>query len=161
MTKFKVEWVENKSPDWKIATLSNSEGNQKENVSINRVNKKGEVFPNFEGITPGAEIDGEAWQSDSGKWYLFAPKAEKTYKTFQRKDMNAVMEKKAEHIAHAQDNKEQGIKVSSTMRMAVDIAAASGIEGKTPVDIQNSIKLWRTWLWSEWDKEDSDFPPFN
>lgn len=71
----KIEWTENKSSNWKVCTVMNESGATIENVSVNRKNKKGETFPNFDDIAPGREVEGDLWQSPAGKWYLFAPKA--------------------------------------------------------------------------------------
>ncbi len=162
---YKIEWVENKSKDWKVATVSAVDGTKQTDVSINRVSKKGDMFPDFDGITPGKEIGGRLWSSPAGKWYLFAPdKEEKTFNTFKKPNMSAVMEKKAENIDHAQDKKAEGIKVSSTIRMAVDMALAELGQLEmpyTPIDMQECVRKWRTWFWNEWEKSDKDFPPFN
>lgn len=156
MAKYQVDWVESKGPDWKVAKLVNLPGD----VSINRTNKKGEVFPGFDEIMPGKEIEGEFWNSPSGKGYLFPPKAPKS--SFKGNSM-AVVEKTQEGVKVAQQNKELGIKVSSTMRMAVDLAIAQ-TESKSILDnnltLEEKVLKWRKWLWLEWDKNDTDFPPF-
>lgn len=166
----KIEWAENKSVDWKVCTVVNESGATIENVSANRKNKKGEIFPNFDGITPGAEVEGELWQSSADKWYLFAPKPKgegmgSRPAWAKKPDMTKVMEKKEASIEKAQDNKAEGIKISSTMRMAVDLALAEAEgarhEGNTGFDFSESIMRWRVWLWNTWEADDSKFPPFN
>lgn len=77
MNKFKVNWMAKKSEDWIVAALIDEGGTEFKEVSINRTNKKGEVFPNFDGIMPGTEIEGNMWTSDAGKHYLFAPKPQR------------------------------------------------------------------------------------
>jgi hypothetical protein len=160
--KFKVEWVENKTPEWKVATLSTSDGMREENVSVNKVNKKGEPFPNFEGITPGAEIDGEFWKSDSGKSYLFAPKPVPTYKTFSKTGMgDKLIEKKQEGIKQSQENKAEGIKISSTARMAHENSLAEQTGEKLDKEMyMQSYKYWRSFHWNAWDDTDPT-QPFN
>lgn len=78
--------------------------------------------------------------------------------------MTKVMEKKAGMIAEAQGNKELGIKVSSTMRMAVDCAIAEynglDLERKGDANLHNIILEWRSWLWKNWDHTVTDEPPF-
>lgn len=73
------------------------------------------------------------------------------------------MEIKREGISLAQENKAEGVKISSTIRMAVDIALAKlggDIEMKTPADIQAQIRYWREWLLAEWDNI-NNAAPFN
>lgn len=71
---FALKKVEKKSNDWLVVSLVNSAGDLIENVSINRISKKGDLFPNFDDIKQDTKIDGRLWESDSGKQYLFAPK---------------------------------------------------------------------------------------
>lgn len=66
--------VENKTPDWKVVEILNAAGDLITGVSVNRTNKKGEVFPEFDSIVAGAKIEGQLWESPAGKTYLFAPK---------------------------------------------------------------------------------------
>ncbi len=155
--KFIVKNVKDKNKDWKVVDL---EGDMKlVEVSINRTNKKGETFPSFDLVVNGYNVEGEPWTSSSGKNYLFAPKPPTAGRFGPSKGNNPAiaknMEKKAADIKVAQENKEQGIKMSSTIRMAVDCAIAEGSVTK------ENIQEWRAWLWTEWDKEDKDFAPFN
>lgn len=162
--RYSTQWVENKSPDWKIVSVTGVDGTKLTDASVNRVNKKGEVFPNFDAIIPGYEFEAEPWKSEVGKQYLFAPKVQGT----QNKSSGGAykgsggiakaQEKKAEMIAEAQGNKELGIKISSTLRMAVDLAIAEGNNAEET--LEQSILKWRKWLWSEWSKTDGDFSPF-
>lgn len=154
--KLKVEWCENKNQDWKVATLKAPDDYVTENVSINRQNKKGEVFPNFDGIIPGADIEGELWKSDSGKWYLFAPKPQNSHSGGGNRMgmMKEVIKEKQEGIRASQENKELGIKISSTMNKAIDLAIA---EGKPEAE---RILHWRKWMWENWEVKDTDFNPF-
>lgn len=104
--QFKIEWCEKKNPDWIMATVTDLRGEQTENVSVNRTNKKGEVFPDFDKIMTGHTIEAELWISGTNKAYLFAPKA-KTGGN--RPNMDRIMDKKAGNIAEAQTRKEQSI----------------------------------------------------
>lgn len=164
MATYKVDWVENKNPDWKVATLVGADGYKTEDVSINRANKKGEVFPNFDGILPGSDVEGELWQSNASKWYLFAPKAPKSASGGGFKgNMEKVMERKESGIRLSQENKEHGIKVASTMNGAVQIAVAMIKDDKTVIWtddlVKKEVKKWREFLWLSWDAQDTDFPP--
>ncbi len=143
--RYKVEWVEVKAPDWKIASLTSIDGTFKETgVSINRTNKKGEVFPNFDGITPGAEIDGNPWKSSAGKWYLFAPEVI-TQKTFAAKPsgIKAMQERKSEMIEKSQDRKEESIAKSGAQRDAVLIVTTFYKDQiLTPTEIAEKVEYW-------------------
>lgn len=66
--------VENKNQDWKVVEILNAAGDLISNVSVNRTNKKGEIFPGFDEIVAGAKVEGSLWESPNGKTYLFAPK---------------------------------------------------------------------------------------
>lgn len=70
------------------------------------------------------------------------------------------MEKKDASIGKFQDNKEHSIKVSSTLRMAVDCALAQRELGTANEELEIMIKDWRAFFWKEWDKENKDFEPF-
>lgn len=158
--KFIVQKCEDKSTDWKIISFFADNTNY-DDVSVNRVNKKNETFPNFDGIKVGAEIDGNPWKSSTGKYYLFAMPPEGA-KPPQRGAgaITKAMERKENGIEKSQDRKEEGIKVSSTMRDAVLIVTKFYPEDSTNEAIKNAIELWRKYLWENWDKEDKDYDPF-
>ncbi len=107
MAQFKIEFLENKSADWKVATVTDESGKTFQEVSINKTNKKGEPFPNFDGIMSGATIEANFWTSSAGKNYLFAP--DKQNATGKKPNMERVMEKKASMIGEAQDKKAQNV----------------------------------------------------
>jgi hypothetical protein len=157
--KYTIEWVEVKNPDWKLISLQSGE----KEVSVNRTSKKGEVFPNFDNLAAGIEVEGELWQSQAGKWYLFPPKANPMGPRpawAGKGGIAKAQETKREDIKNAQENKELGIKVSSTMNKAVEIALAeNGPNVIVASDFQERTKYWRQWLWSEWEKH-TDLPPF-
>ena len=161
--EYKVIWLEVKSPDWKVATLSDDQ-QQYANVSINKVNKKGEVFPGFDEITNAGTVKGNMWQSPQGKYYLFAPKLVVAGQTgaFKGQQIAKAQEKKAEYIATAQDNKNEGIKIASTISMATNVVIAT-LKGEQIIDesvIKGKIREWRNWFLAEWDSIDQA-PPFN
>ncbi len=115
--KYNVEFIEQKSPDWKIVQLRDGAGTLTDNVSVNRVNKKGETFPNFDGITLEADVEGELWTSTTGKHYLFAPKIGKVGGGG-GKNVERLMDKKASTIEHFQASKENSIILAGTARDA-------------------------------------------
>ena len=121
----KIEWIENKSKDWKVATVIDpTTSAQYENVSINRTGKNGEVFPNFDGIMAGSMVEGNLWTSSAGKHYLFPPKLQGQYPTKTKPPFKEMMKEKLDGIKLSQDRKEEGIKHSSVMRMSHEIALA-------------------------------------
>jgi len=161
--EYKVIWLEVKSPDWKVATLSDDQ-QQYANVSINKVNKKGEVFPGFDEITNAGTVKGNLWQSPKGAYYLFAPKVGVAGQSgaFKGQQIAKAQEKKAEYIATAQDNKNEGIKIASTISMATNVVIAT-LKGEQIIDesvIKGKIREWRNWFLAEWDSIDQA-PPFN
>src|SRR3990167_10230528 len=158
--EYKIIWLEVKSPEWKIATLSDDVA-QYANTSINKVNKKGEVFPNFDEISNGGSVKGNLWQSPQGKYYLFAPKVAVAGQSgaFKGLQIAKAQEKKAEYIATAQDNKNEGIKIASTLGKAVDCAIAEHALPDNDHSLEDLIRKWRRTLWFEWDNV-NDFPPF-
>ena len=103
--KLTIDWLEKKSDDWIIVHTTNENGVVTENVSINRKNQKGEVFPGFDDIAPGSTIEGEPWTSSTGKHYIFAPKPQ----TNKKPNMDRIIEKKQQGIAESQARKEQSI----------------------------------------------------
>lgn len=157
--KFKIDWLVKKTPEWTIATLIQEDGSKLNEVSINKVNKKGEVFPNFDNLMPGQEVEGEFWTSDKDKNYLFAPKVGKTGNSgaFKQKMISDTMDRKETSISKFQDNKEMSIRLASAQRDAVlivtQIAQEQGDEA-----IEKAIIKWRNWFLSA--NFTKDVPPF-
>lgn len=108
MAKFKINWLEKKNNDWIVANILNEQGIETKEVSINRTAKNGQVFPNFDTLAPGVEVDGEPWTSQAGKNYLFAPKPE-TSQSGRKPNMDRIIEKKQQGIAESQERKERSI----------------------------------------------------
>lgn len=78
--------------------------------------------------------------------------------------MERVMNQKNEMIGHAQDKKEEAIKLASSIRMAVDIVTAHSpalFQGvPTEEDIKREIEKWRSYFYTTWDEITDDCPPF-
>lgn len=85
---FKIFKLEKKNADWIVASLVDAAGDVHENVSINKVSKKGDIFPNFDNLAKDQKVEGRLWKSDSDKVYLFAPKggAKAAYKASEHMD---------------------------------------------------------------------------
>lgn len=82
-----------------------------------------------------------------------APRGNSGFKTAQ---IEKVMEIKRDDIRQSQQNKDLGIKISSTIRMAVDIATSIPQEQWQSTTMQEEIRFWREWLWTEWDQTGSN-----
>lgn len=143
--QFSVSWIENKGADWKVATLVGLDKVITENVSINRVNKKGEVFPNFDGVILGATIEAELWKSPTnGKAYLFPPRVVGTKGG--GANIAKMMDKKTDSISKSMDRKEESIAMSSAMRDATLIVVNLYKELQDTDNKTEAIKeTWREW----------------
>lgn len=128
MMSYIVDWAESKKPDWKVVTIREitEGGNSYEDVSINKVDRKGVTFPNFDGIMPGAQIHGNLWRSPTGKYTLFAPEpkvagtapARPTGNTGGARGVAAAQERTKTNVAQAQENKGRGVLVAAAFRDA-------------------------------------------
>lgn len=125
--KYKLEWIEKKSPEWYIVSIG-ANGEITTDVSANKKDKNGIMFPNFESWMAGHEVEGDLWTSQTGKKYLFPHKPQTTQGGAPRAfggGMGAkLMDKKNENIEKAQDNKQHGIKEAGSMSGAVNMAVA-------------------------------------
>jgi len=115
-------------------------------------------YPNFANIKEGSEFEGKMVK-EGAYWNL--PFENATSRPggnpgFKAAQIEKVMDKKNESISHFQENKEMGIKVSSTMRDAVLIATSLTPDQWQSTTMQEEIRFWRQWLWTEWDKTGSD-----
>jgi hypothetical protein len=116
-------------------------------------------FPGFNEINAASEIEGNLWNKPgTDKWTLYPLKpqggANKGQSGGFKAGMKEMVKEKQEGIKLAQENKENGIKVSSTMRMAVDVVIAT-LANEKIIDesiIKGEISKWRAWLWEEWEK---------
>lgn len=150
--------LEKKSNDWYVLSLKNPQGQEETNVSVNRVNKKDEVFPNFDALKEGGTVEGRFWKSDAGKSYLFAPNPVSAPKGGMTGGMGAkLVEQKSKNIEHAQDRKSESIMISSTAGQATQILVS--IMGKLePTNDTEWKKEWlsiRYWLVQNWNNIES------
>jgi hypothetical protein len=170
--KYTLDWIETKSADWKLASITNEAGMKFTNVSINRVSKKGETFPNFDNLRAGETIAGEYWETpDKSKSYLYPPRVEKTqgeaYKPNYTPKTGAItkaMDRKEANIEKIMDRKEDAYQISGTARDAV-LCAIAEFNSYTHEDgirppLEFLVEKWRKYLWLNYWKEDKDFPPF-
>lgn len=168
--QYNVQWLEKKNDDWIVVQLVESATNgiplEYKDVSINRVNKKNETFPNFDDIQNGGTVEGELWKSEKGRYYLFAPKVRATGSTgaYKAQQIEKTMARKEESIEKFQDSKEQGIAISGAQRDAVLIVTmlfnSQNLPPEEEIDkqqIKEEIIKWRNWFLSS---DFKDTPPF-
>lgn len=160
MSKYKLDWVEKKNIDWVVVSIE-GDGQPKE-VSINRKSKTGELFPNFDGIQPGAEVEGELWQSNAGKWYLFPPKPITTPSgaprgsggAFKAQQIDKHETRKEGFIEKIVHTKEESIKMAGAQRDAVLIVVEL-LRSYPPTEfpgqdfVKSEIIKWRDWFLSD------------
>lgn len=115
--------------------------------------------PDFANIKEGSVITGKM-AMEGQYWNISFEGAEKprggagsVYKTAQ---IEKVMETKRQDISKFQDNKELSIKISSTIRMAVDTATSLTPAQWHGTTMEEEIRWWREWFWLEWDRTGSD-----
>ncbi len=159
-----INWIETKSPDWKIATIDDN-GVSYKDVSVNRTNKKGETFPNFDDLQAGREVtDATIWTSGTGKHYLFT-KDKPTPGVMGSKPnwaggggVKAAQERKEAMILKAQDRKEESIAYFNALNSAISL-----VKGNFPMDTEEDIKAlkdnvlyWRDFFFHEWSKFDPE-----
>lgn len=148
----------------KSASLKEEGGVEHHNVTI------WSSWPNFANLDVGQRVDGNIEVTQNGQYtnktLQHGMNPNGTYKptpngsNFANKGgIKQAQERKETMIEKAQDNKELGIKISSTMRMAVDIVVANiAMQPNVAIDpvrdtekVQNGIRNWRKWLWQEWE----------
>lgn len=172
----KISWLEKKNEDWIVASLERESGDTLNEVSINRKSKKGELFPNFDGLMAGSDVEGELWQSSGGKWYLFPPRSPQKAQggAYKQKLMEEAVARKETFITKTVASKEESIKLSSAQRDAVLMVTTFHKDQfmKIPHDrvvsqrdyyldeeaVKSKITEWRDWFLLS--KEFNDTPPF-
>lgn len=92
---YKITKVEKRTNDWKVVSLIMGD-EEKTNVSVNRADKNGVLFPDFDKIAVGVDVVGSVWESKGGKWYLSALKENKGG------PKSALSEEKLDKILNAQ-----------------------------------------------------------
>lgn len=148
-TEVVKEGMGEKGP-WKKSamTLRDEEGKMVENVAT------------FLEVSKGQELEGSIEKNE--KYHSLEFKKTLNKPNFMKKpvDFSKVMEKKEASIGRFQDNKELSIKIASTINKAVDLAIAEKTDPTVLDTLEQGIIKWREWLWTHWDAEDKDFPPF-
>lgn len=122
-------------------------------------------FQNFANLNVGDFVTGSLYTNDKGYVTLYPPKPPRTTSNganFANKGgaMAKLVEKKQEGIRESQENKERGIKTSSTIRMAVDCAVAEYSNPNNLDSMETLIKKWRSFFVQNWDIDVTDSAPF-
>lgn len=118
--------------------------------------------PDFASIKEGSIIVGKLEQKGEYWNILFGGQSTRGGASggFKTAQIEKVMEVKRQDISKFQDNKENSIKIASTIRMAVDIATSMTPEQWQGTTMQEEIRFWRSWLINEWDVNPKDTEPF-
>ena len=128
-------------------------------------NRKASIFEwhsMFGNYQVGNEVTEQQMEQNGQYWNIKDPNK----KTGTGGGQVAKMQKrKEETIAQAQDNKNKGIMIASSFRMATDIVTAmitaKGGEEVTRDNVKTAIKHWRSWIIQEWENPTvEDAPPF-
>jgi len=117
-------------------------------------------FPRFADLKDGDEVEAEMDIKQNGQFTNKSLKYPSPAKTNGRGSygINKAMEKKEESISKFQTNKEESIKISSTIRMAVDVVTAMDIKEQNAETTKQMIEDWRRWFWKHWsDPEDPQY----
>lgn len=142
----KITSVEDKSKDWKIVSLITSTGVSVDDVSVNRTNKNGEIFPEFDGIVKDADIEATLWTSPTGKQYLFAPKLPPQRPKFMGgSGIAKAQETKAENIKEAQERKNEAIQLAGAFRDATLVSLQALRDNPFPTDEEYKAE-WTKWV---------------
>lgn len=159
---YKITAIETKTTStgktMKKATIVDEGGVETTDVAI------WDSFPNFANLEVGSEVASELEIKQNGNYTNKSLKtpANRTTGAYTRSSgaITKAMEKKEASIEKFQDNKEEGIKISATMRDAVLCAIAEYNKDPHNLDtLEELIRKWRKILWFEWDKH-TEYPPF-
>lgn len=159
MHSYKIDFIEDaptKSGIMKCnATVTDETGVQTENVTLWLSS-----WPNLKELKPGSVLAATLEVKVNGQYTNKTLYPQKT-DTLKRTQAPAWAKAKEKSIEKAQENKQEGIKVSSTFRDAtlVTIAFFQGIQFTE----EQFRKKWvenREWLWKQFDFDDTQLPPF-
>lgn len=157
----KITKCTDKSNDWKIVDVETPTGEKTVDVSVNRVNKKGEPFPDFDDIKVDHRLNATLWVSPSGKAYLFEEKDKpQGGAKFNATGASKLMDKKIEAIEKSQDVKSEAIKLTTSMQLAVNLAIAEYANPKSLDTLETLITKYRKFILTNWEVDSTDVAPF-
>lgn len=144
----------------KVENVTTSTGKPMYKSTLKDPEGKEETINLFDMVVEGAVVNGEIYTNDKG-YRNFKSAQAVAGGAFKTAQMEKAVERKEQGIARSQENKEWGIKVSSTMGGAVNLAIAQ-FKGE-PNDLRTLEELviyYRRFLFDHWDDAEK-FPPFN
>lgn len=123
-------------------------------ATIWKLDKEGQVFPNFDSLTANAQIEANQWQNPKDGTFTLYPTKNTANRSFtpNRGGIAQAQQRKETSITISQERKEEGIMISSTIRMAVDITVAEGFENLSEQATKERIMRWRYWLVEKWNQ---------
>lgn len=156
-----------------VKAVQTKTGKDKLDVSVTKLDKTTldvtvwPGFPNYANLAPGQTIQAKIIAKDfKGRTYYsleYSNPATGPTAPYNGQQIAKAQEVKGQQIAQAQGNKELGIKISSTIRMAVDTAlnfmAVESIKDEGV--FKSEVKRWRKFYWENWDAKETDFEPFS
>lgn len=169
--KYSIQWCEKKSINVGGVQKQLLEGTFKGvdgieiQATIWRDSKDGSVFPNFDTIMNGSEIEANPWTNPkTGKIALY-PIKEAVKGSFAPRAGNSVaigkaMDKKIEAIGDFQDSKNISIKLSQAMRDGVQLAIEEQQYLKNPIDLSDRVLYWRKFILDNWGDVTDTKQPF-
>jgi len=162
MTNYKITAIESKTTStgkaMKTATLEDETGVVVEKVAI------WSNYPDFANLVVGSILTAEIETKQNGQYINLSLKSPSTGGFGANRGgsgaITKAMEKKAENIEKAQENKNESIKIASTFASAVNCAIAEYNKDPHNLDtLEELIRKWRKVLWFLWE-EHTDYPPF-
>lgn len=143
-----VEIKQSKNGEFKTATVKDETGSFRAGIWRNS-------YQLYDSVIDGASLNGKIVQKGN---YSNVVDSVPVRKAGVFVGVQAAQEAKRQNILEAQLNREEGIKIASTLNKAVEIAIAR-LGSAAREKYEEEISFWRLHLWREWEKH-SDFPPF-
>lgn len=165
MPIYKIDWSEKKPTStgkMKLdAILVGEDGVKVENVTI------WGNFPNFGTLMTGNDVEGTIQEKQNGNYLnrtLYPIKPVNPPPGGAKRPLNAsitkAMETKREGIKEAQENRSEAVRIASTFRDATLITVSQMGTGGGDEGYQKNWLKWRSWLWQNWDVDETNEPPF-
>ncbi len=122
-------------------------------ATIWKTDSKGSVFPGFDTLSVGSEIEGNPWTNPTtGKVNIYPPKEKKAGGN--SANISNLMDKKAENIEKAQDRKSESIAYFNSVNSAIALINTKAYTegGNALMDYREFIQKERDWFLAEYKK---------
>ena len=153
-----IDWVEEKTSSkgvlYKKASVTDGDRKYEDVAVFNYYSKYAEVIPGA--TVEGVIQEGRIFQGKPSYTLTDGNLGAKPASMRKESTIAKAQERKAEFIEKAQDNKDNAVKVASTMNKAVDLTIAFPTYWDVPNKEEQIIK-WREWLWKHWDDPQQPF----